>query len=86
MNNVYPEKQASILIGDAAMYLSLRGMSIDHVSLSHYLSKKLEYARSIDDCLYAEVICLALSMLKDNAKSTEECCCKYKKSLEKSID
>lgn len=86
MNNVYPEKQASILIGDAATQLSLQGMNIDHVSLSHYLGKKLEYARSIDDCLYAEVICIALSMLKENAKSSGQCCCKYKEWLEVSLD
>ena len=41
MNNVYPEKQASILIGDAATQLSLQGINIDHVSLSYYLGKNL---------------------------------------------
>lgn len=74
MKNAYPEKQASILIGDAATQLSLQGINIDHVSLSHYLSKKLEYARRIDDCLYAEVIGIALAMLKENARPAERFC------------
>ncbi|MGM8754684.1 hypothetical protein ACS6JK_12025 [Enterobacter chuandaensis] len=84
MNNVYPEKQASLLIGDAATHLSLQGINIDHVSLSHYLSKKLEYARRIDDCLYAEVIYLALSMLKENAQPCGQCCCQYYEWLDTS--